>query len=133
MIERDEEVDLDLEAGAKHLLPVEEGAKKRPKSKARIKKNKEDAEPRVVVKNQSQLPLSLLDGTPEDKALFEAKMSVQKNQVAGAKEYKTSIRFKVGEVLTHKSFGTGFVVAESGQNKIEVLFAKGRKLLISGM
>ena len=134
-MERDDEVDLDLEAGAKLLIANnEEGLKKKSKAKAKPKKAKDDSEPKSSsAKNMSQLPLSMLDGTPEDKAQYEARHSAQKNNLGSAKEYKATLRFKVGEIINHKTFGVGFVVVDSGLNKIEVLFQQGRKLLAVGL
>lgn len=133
-MERDDEVDLDLEAGAKLLISNEEGVKKKSKSKAKTKKTKEDAEPsKASVKSMALLPLSLLEGTPEDKAQYEARLSAQKNNLGSAKEYKATVRFKSGDIINHKAFGVGFVIADCGSNKIEVLFPKGRKLLATGM
>lgn len=135
LMERDDEVDLDLEAGAKLLIANnEEGLKKKSKAKGKPKKSKEDSEPsRASVKNTAQLPLSLLEGTAEDKGQYEARLSAQKNNLGSAKEYKATLRFKTGEIIQHKTFGLGFVVAENGSNKIEVLFPQGRKLLATGL
>ena len=80
-----------------------------------------------------QLPLSMQTGTTEDIAHYEARLSAQKNNISQAKAYKATIRFKPGEIISHKSFGIGFVIAENGLNKIEVLFPKGRKLLATGL
>lgn len=132
-MERDEELDLDLEAGAKHLINSDDTAKKKSKSKSKAKKSKDDSEPKVSAKSLAQLPLSMLDGTPEDKAQYEARLSAQKNMLGNAKDYKATLRFKVGEIISHKTFGLGFVVAENGANKIEVLFSQGRKLLAVGV
>ncbi|WP_186647816.1 hypothetical protein [Fluviispira vulneris] len=131
-MERDEEQDLDLDAGAKRLTGDDPGVKKKSKSKAKARK-KDDSDSRASTKSVAQLPLSMQAGTSEDIAQFEARLSAQKNNVSQAKEYKASVRFKTGEILNHKSFGIGFVVAESGLNKIEVLFSKGRKLLATGL
>ena len=54
-----------------------------------------------------------------------------KHEVEKAIPYKISKRYKIGDIINHKVFGIGFVVVESGLNKIEVLFQKGRKLLIN--
>ena len=135
-MEQDDEVDLDLEAGAKKLLAPdgEVPLKKKSKAKAKPKKPKDDSEPsKATAKNMAQLPLSLLEGTPEDKAQFEARMSAQKNSIGSAKEYKAILRFKTSEIIQHKTFGLGFVIAEVGANKIEVLFSQGRKLLATGL
>ena len=134
-MERDDEVDLDLEAGAKLLIANnDEVVKKKSKAKAKPKKSKEDYEPKSPsVKNMAQLPLSMLDGTPEDKAQYEARLSAQKNNIGTAKEYKATLRFKVGDIISHKTFGIGFVVIDSNPNKIEVLFPQGRKLLAVGL
>lgn len=131
-MDRDDEHDLDLEAAAKRLTG-EDKPKKKPRAKAKGKKVKTDSEAKSSSRSQNSLPLSMLDGSSEDKALYEARLSAQKNSANQAKEYKMSQPFKVGEVLNHKTFGIGFVVAECGTNKIEVLFSKGRKLLVAGM
>jgi hypothetical protein len=55
------------------------------------------------------------------------------DDISQAQEYKATARFKPGEILNHKVFGIGFVVAENGLNKIEVLFPQGRKLLAIGL
>ena len=135
IMDRDDEVDLDLEAGAKLLIANnEEGLKKKSKSKAKPKKVKDDSEPsKASVKNMAQLPLSMLEGTAEDKAQYEARLSAQKNNLGTAKEYKATLRFKTSDIINHKTFGIGFVVADSGLNKIEVLFPQGRKLLAVGL
>ncbi len=128
----DGEEELDLEAGAKKLAMNADNRKK-SKLKSKLKKKAEDHGRPATSKSQNGLPLSMLNGTNEDKAQFEARMSSLKNNLANAKEYKPSIRFKVGEVIKHKSFGVGFVVSESGAIKVEVLFSEGRKLLVSGL
>jgi len=130
-MDRDEEQDLDLYAGAKRLTGEEGTPKKKGKSKAKSRK-KDEVETRVQ-KNVSQLPLSMQSGTSEDIANYEARLSAQRNNISQAKEYKATARFKPGEILNHKVFGIGFVVAENGLNKIEVLFPQGRKLLAIGL
>lgn len=131
-MERDEEVDLDLEAGAKLLTGQNEDLPRR-KSKSKAKKKDDGDLVKPASKTLTALPLSLAPPTAEDRAQYEVRLSAQKNQLHLAKEYKVSIRFKVGDTIQHKTFGTGFVVAEGGLNKIEVLFAQGRKLLVSGI
>jgi hypothetical protein len=130
-MERDEEEDLDLDAGAKRLAGEEGAVKKKSKMKTKVRK-KEETEARTS-KSNSSLPLSMLTGSTEDIAQYEARLSAQKNNLTQAKEYRPSVRFKPGEIVNHKVFGVGFVVAEGGLNKIEVLFPRGRKLLASGL
>lgn len=130
-MERDEEQDLDLDAGAKRLTG-EEGVVKK-KNKAKPKSRKKDDSDNRLSKMNNQLPLSMQAGTIEDIAQYEVRLSAQKNNISQAKDYKPSIRFKPGEIVHHKSFGIGFVIAESGLNKIEVLFPQGRKLLATGL
>lgn len=131
MSDRDEEFDLDsMSADVTKVLLGSDG-KKKPKAKAKAKKEKTESEPKLSAKAASALPLSMQRGTPEDMAMFEAKLLQNKNAVSQAKEYKATLRFNTGEVINHKVFGTGFVVAESGLNKIEVLFREGRKLLVT--
>jgi len=47
-----------------------------------------------------------------------------------AKPYSFREIFGEGDVLDHKTFGTGIVVGDLGMNKIEVLFPEGPKVLI---
>ena len=129
MAERDEELDLDSPDITKALLG-EKPAKKKPKAKAKAKK-KDDSESRSVSKPGASVPLSMLAASPEDIAQFETKLLQLKNNLANAKDYKASLRFNSGEIVNHTTFGTGFVVAENGLNKIEVLFREGRKLLVT--
>lgn len=130
MTDRDEEFDLDQVDVSKVLLGADPASKKKPKAKAKAKKAG-DSEPKAVSKTGSSVPLSMQKGTAEDLAHFEAKMVQNRSHIANAKEYKATQRFGVGEIIDHKVFGTGFVVAENGLNKIEVLFREGRKLLVT--
>ena len=129
MAERDEDLDLDSPDITKALLG-DKATKKKPKAKAKAKK-KDDSESRSVSKPGVSIPLSMLAASPEDIAQFETKLLQLKNNLANAKDYKASLRFNTGEIVNHSTFGTGFVVAESGLNKIEVLFRVGRKLLVT--
>jgi hypothetical protein len=125
---RDDDQDLDLDAGAKHLIG-EDGVKKKSKAKSKAKKSKDDLDARPTPKSNNALPLSMLEGTSEDKAQYEVYLHTHRNHLNHAKEYKPQQKYKVGEILNHKVFGLGFVVAETSVNKIEVLFPIGRKLL----
>ena len=131
MAERDEDLDLDSPDVAKALLG-DKATKKKPKAKAKAKK-KDDGESRSASKTGPSIPLSMLAGSPEDIAHFETKLLQLKNSLANAKDYKASLRFNTGEIVNHATFGTGFVVAENGLNKIEVLFRAGRKLLVTAL
>lgn len=124
------EEELDFVAGERKLIKETEGRRK-PKSK---KRTKDDSAPvKAPTKQQvATLPLSLLPGTTEDKAQHAARMSALKNNLAQAKDYKPSLRPKVGDVIKHKTFGIGFVIQAVGSHKAEVLFAEGRKLLVMG-
>ncbi|MBX9704043.1 MAG: hypothetical protein K2X39_07800 [Silvanigrellaceae bacterium] len=128
-MERDDEVDLDLDAGAKKLIGSSEPIKKKGKAKTKLKKSKDDGELRPVNKNTSQLPLSMQPPTTDDIAQYEVRINALKNNLSAAKDYKITEHFKAGDILKHKVFGIGFIVAENGLNKIEVLFSQGRKLL----
>lgn len=127
MSDRDEEIDLDRPEVTKALLG-EVATKK--KSKGKAKKAKEEGETRTSAKDKATLPLSMLSGTSEDSALFEARSGSLKGGASAAKAYNMNERFKTGDVINHKKFGLGFVVAESGLNKVEVVFKAGRKLLV---
>jgi hypothetical protein len=131
MSDRDEEFDLDQMDVSKVLLGADGKKKPKAKAKAKVKKEKSDTESRTTAKAAAGLPLSMQKGSAEDIASFETKLLQHKNAIGQAKEYKASLRFNAGEIISHKVFGTGFVVAENGLNKIEVLFREGRKLLVT--
>lgn len=131
MSERDEEVDLDLDSGGKALLG--EGAvKKRAKAKPKAKKSKEESDAKAAAKGGFVLPLSMLSASNEDKQLFSDKKAALKASKIAPKDYNIKTHFKVGDVVNHKTFGLGFVMADGGLNKVEILFEVGRKLLITG-
>lgn len=130
MTDRDEDLDLDRPEVAKALLG-EKAVKKKAKAKTKAKsRKKEDGETKISAKQAATLPLSMLSASNDDVAMFDAKANSHKSGVANARAYNMTDRFKVGEVMNHKKFGVGFVLAESGKNKIEVLFRIGRKLMI---
>lgn len=131
MSERDDEVDLDLDSGGKALLG--EGAtKKRAKAKPKAKKSKDDSDSKASAKSGFALPLSMLSASSEDKQLFSDKKAALKASKVTPKDYNMKTHFHVGDVMNHKSFGLGFVTADGGLNKVEVLFEVGRKLLVTG-
>jgi hypothetical protein len=119
-----EDFDIDSPDAAKALLG-EQPRKKKPKAKAKAKARPKRADASV------QIPLSLQDASTDDIAMFQAKRAAFKAQKGQSQAYKASVRFSAGEVMDHKSFGLGFVLSESGLNKIEVLFEGGRKLLVT--
>jgi hypothetical protein len=130
MSDRDEEIDLDSLDAAKALLG--DVAKKKPKSKAKAKAKAKVRKPKDSSSDSgSQLPLSMLTASSNDVAMFEAKVAALRAQKGSQIAYKQTQRFTTGDVLDHKTFGTGFVMAETGLNKIEVLFKAGRKLLVT--
>jgi hypothetical protein len=51
---------------------------------------------------------------------------------APAKKYSPKDRYAPGDVLDHVSFGRGVTTAVKGENKIEVLFESGSKVLVHG-
>lgn len=129
MSERDDDVG-EVEIDVAKVLLGETGVKKKPKAKAKAKK-KDDAEPKMTAKLAATLPLSMQPAAAEDVAMFDSKFAALRGNTGNAKEYKATVRLNAGEIINHKSFGIGFVVAESGLNKIEVLFKAGRKLLVT--
>ncbi|MEY4066659.1 MAG: hypothetical protein RIR26_2867 [Pseudomonadota bacterium] len=129
MAERDEEMDLDLDSGGKALLG-EAAVKKRAKAKPKAKKAKDEVESKVS-KSGLSLPLSMLSASSEDKQLFSDKKAAMKASKAAAKDYSTKVHLAVGDVVNHKTFGLGFVTADGGLNKVEILFEVGRKLLVT--
>ena len=132
MSDREDELDIDSPNVAKMLLG-EPKKKSKAKSKSKSKlKTKDDTE-RSVSKNESQLPLSLQKPSSEDLANFEIKLGQIKNVEAVAKQYSPQVELTVGDVIQHKTFGVGFVLAQSGLNKFEILFKVGRKLLIANL
>ena len=129
MSDREEEIDLDSPDAAKALLG--DVAKKKPKSKAKAKAKVRKPRESSADSGGVQLPLSMLTASSEDVAMFEAKLAALRAQKGAHAPYKQTQRFSVGDVIDHKSFGTGFVMAETGLNKIEVLFKSGRKMLVT--
>lgn len=128
MSDRDEDLNIDSIDVTKALLG--ETPKKKSKNKSKAKKSRDDADSKSSSKLTPQLPLSLQKASSEDLATYEAKLVSQKHALSSAKSYSPQVRFAVGDVLEHKTFGIGFVVLESGLNKMEVLFKEGRKLLV---
>jgi len=55
-----------------------------------------------------------------------------RGRTATARPYSASARFKVGEIISHATFGLGAVTAEKDGTKIEVLFADGPRVLAQG-
>ena len=51
---------------------------------------------------------------------------------AAARLYSTSARFKVGELISHATFGLGAVTGERDNIKIDVLFTDGPRVLLQG-
>lgn len=131
MAERDEEVDLDLDSGGKALLG-DAATKKRSKAKPKAKKAKVESESKSSPKGAPALPLSMMGASSEDKQLFSDKKAALKASKVSPKDYNIKTFFGVGDVVNHKTFGVGFVVAEGGLNKVEILFEIGRKLLMTG-
>lgn len=131
MIEQDDDYStLHQEDRAKKEIfreDAEPKKKKATKAKARKPKSESDTAKGVVV-----LPLSMLPQTDEDRAMYTNKTAANKASKAPKKPYdpKAPARFAVGDAITHKNFGVGFVALEVGVNKMEVLFESGRKLLI---
>lgn len=130
MAERDEEVDLDLDSGAKALLGAA-ATKKRSKAKPKAKKTKDESESKSSAKGALSLPLSMLTASSEEKQLFSDKRAALKSSKVAPKDYSIKTHFGVGEVVNHKTFGLGFVMADGGLNKVEILFEIGRKLLVT--
>jgi hypothetical protein len=130
MSERDEEIDLDLDSGGKALLG-EAAVKKKTKSKPKAKKAKDDSETKSSSKSGITLPLSMLSASSEDKQLFSDKRAALKASKIVPKDYSIKTSLNVGDVVNHKTFGLGFVMAAGGLNKVEILFEVGRKLLVT--
>lgn len=130
MAERDEEVDLDLDSGGKALLG-EAAVKKRAKAKPKAKKSKDESESKAASKSGFVLPLSMMSASGEDKQLFSDKKAALKASKISPKDYNIKTHLSVGDVVNHKTFGLGFVMAEGGLNKVEILFEVGRKLLVT--
>ena len=51
---------------------------------------------------------------------------------ASARSYSTSARFKVGELISHATFGLGAVTGARDGIKIDVLFADRARVLLQG-
>jgi hypothetical protein len=128
--DREEEFDIDS-VDVQRVFQGDAAVKKKAKPKAKAKKSKDSdsSSSKASNKNAQGLPLSMLGATSDDLSLFEAKLSSP--AAKNPKDYKISERFNQGEVVNHKTFGIGFVVAEVGTAKVEVLFGSGRKLLVT--
>ena len=130
-MEREEEPDIDFEAGARRLT-LDEG-KKRSKSKSKAKKSGKGLAALKAASEPAAASTSLHDTAADDQAQYEARLAAHKSARSKPKDYKPADLFEAGDVLQHHTFGLGFVLAPRGTNKIEVLFSQGRKLLVMGM
>ena len=57
-------------------------------------------------------------------------LALEGKDVANAKTYSMKTRFAPHEAMRHTAFGLGVVTALLAENKIEVLFESGYKVLI---
>jgi hypothetical protein len=51
---------------------------------------------------------------------------------SASRPYSRSVRFTVGEVISHTTLGLGIVTAERERTKIDILFPDGQKVLLQG-
>jgi len=49
---------------------------------------------------------------------------------SSARRYSMKSAFAVGEVVEHQKFGTGVATLRKGQNKIEILFPDGPRIMV---
>jgi hypothetical protein len=133
MIEQDDDYSTlhQEDRAKKEIFREDDEPKKKKATKGKTRKTKSESDS-ASGKGVMVLPLSMLPQTDEDRAIFDNKSAALKASRAPRKPYdvKNPDRFSVGEVVDHKTFGIGFVAAEVGLNKMEVIFKTGRKLLI---
>ncbi len=55
---------------------------------------------------------------------------LRNRDVAGARTYSPKMKYSVGDVLKHPTFGLGVTTALKDATKVEVLFPEGAKVLI---
>lgn len=131
MIEQDEDYSVmhQEDRAKKDIFREDDEPKRKTKGKAKKVKSEDSGYDK---KGMFTLPLSMLPQSDEDRAIFTNKQAAHKASKAPSRKYdpQKPERFAAGDVLDHKEFGVGFVVEEIGMNKMEVLFAKGRKLMI---
>jgi hypothetical protein len=70
--------------------------------------------------------------TKEQKRENEYAALLRRSTKASSRPYSTSMRFAVGEVISHDTLGLGVVTGERDSIKIDVLFADGPKVLVQG-
>ena len=99
-------------------------AKKAPAKKAPAKKVTSDKKPNLTKKQEVKKTLV----SKEDRKAFEAYF--KKYQDLKPVSYDMKKSYQEGIALKHASFGWGFVVS-SINNRLEVVFEEGRKILIS--
>jgi hypothetical protein len=133
MIDNDEDYSVlhQEDRAKKDIFREDDEPKRKSKAKTKTKKAKSD-DSGSDKKGAFALPLSMLPQSDEDRAIFTNKSAAHKASKGVARKYdpKKPERYAQGEVIDHKDFGIGFVVDEMGLNKMEVVFAKGRKLMI---
>lgn len=125
----DEELDIDS-IDVEEVLAAKDPDKRKEKAR-KAPKGEKKSKPAAKPKGGLNEPLSMAEPSREDLTLYENKMTALKVNSQTPQSYSISQRFTVGDVIQHKTFGIGFVLAEQGLNKIEVLFDKGRKLLVT--
>ncbi len=134
MIDQDEDYSTlhQEDRAKKEIFREDDEPKRKTKAKAKTKKAKSDSDGGSDKKGVVALPLSMLPQSDEDRAIFTNKSAAFKATKGVARKYDPHQleRFAQGEVIDHKDFGIGFITEEVGLNKMEVVFAKGRKLMI---
>jgi hypothetical protein len=133
MIDQDEDYSVlhQEDRAKKDIFREDDEPKRKSKTKVKAKKSKSD-DSSSDKKGVFSLPLSMLPQSDEDRAIFTNKLAAHKATKGTPRKYdpKKPERYAQGEVIDHKDFGVGFVMEEVGLNKMEVVFIKGRKLMI---
>ena len=62
-------------------------------------------------------------------ALLEYEDLMKGHDLAGAQRYRISVNYAEGDVVDHTTFGLGMVTRVMADNKMEVIFPAGRKIL----
>ena len=82
--------------------------------------------------HRPKAPRSRLSGSPMSRER-RYEMLVGGRTDANSTPYSSSARFKIGQLISHVSFGLGVVTGARDGVKIDILFADGEKVLQQGI
>lgn len=71
---------------------------------------------------------------PKAAKVTNARAEWERRTRSGApfRRYSIEDRFSVGDLITHKKFGEGYVVSLTGETKVTIAFSDGERTLIHG-